>query len=254
MQSVSRKEVSMSTAGIGLLGSDADNELHPQFTRVLKGLDPDEVESYVSAVIRRVDGLERELKQVIEQRDLAQRRYASVREEAYRQAAARMGDVLRTADMQAERLRQESEEEAARRIAEATEEGERIRMDAQGEAHRLRQEGQSTLRLAQAEAERVLGGLAARREAMIAEMSVIRERMSGVLEQLENVIGASAQPLAITEAQQPARLPDVGELEQTTLIEQPDIELGGETDDLLGMDDGFDFVIPDILGSELDEP
>src|SRR5437588_1780985 len=254
MQAVSRKEVSMSTAGIGLLGSDADNEMHPQFTRVLKGLDPDEVESYVSAVIRRVDGLERELKQVIEQRDLAQRRYASVREEAYRQAAARMGDVLRTADMQAERLRQESEEEAARRIAEATEEGERIRMDAQGEAHRLRQEGQSTLRLAQAEAERVLGGLAARREAMIAEMTVIRDRMTGVLEQLENVIGATAQPLEITPRPEPDDAPEVMIAQQTTLIEQPDIDLGNESDDLLSMDGGFDFEIPDILGTELDEP
>ena len=243
----------MSTAGIGLLGSDADNEMHPQFTRVLKGLDPDEVESYVSAVIRRVDGLERELKQVIEQRDLAQRRHASVREEAYRQAAARMGDVLRTADMQAERLRQESEEEAARRIAEATEEGERIRMDAQGEAHRLRQEGQSTLRLAQAEAERVLGGLAARREAMIAEMTVIRDRMGGVLEQLENVIGATAQPLLITSRPEPDA-PEVVIAQQTTLIEQPDIDLGNGSDDLLSMDGGFDFEIPDILGTELDEP
>ena len=244
----------MSTAGIGLLGSDADDELHPQFTRVLKGLDPDEVESYVSAVIRRVDGLERELKQVVEQRDLAQRRYASVREEAYRQAAARMGDVLRTADMQAEQLRKESEEEAARRIAEATEEGERTRLDAQGEAHRLRQEGQSTLRLAQAEAERVLGGLAARREAMIAEMTVIRDRMSGVLEQLENVIGATVQPRAITEPLTSNDSPEIIVAQQTTLIEQPDIDLGEESDALLGMDEGFDFTIPDILGSEFDEP
>lgn len=244
----------MSTAGIGLLGSDADDELHPQFTRVLKGFDPDEVESYVSAVIRRVDGLEKELKQVAEQRDLAQRRYASVREEAYRQAAARMGDVLRTADMQAERLRQESEEEATRRVAEATEEGERIRLDAQGEAHRLRQEGQSTLRLAQAEAERVLGGLAARREAMIAEMTVIRDRMSGVLEQLENGIGASKEPVAIAEAPEPDDPAEIMVARQTTLIEQPDIDLGDAPDDLLGMDGTFDFEIPDILGSEFDEP
>jgi cell division septum initiation protein DivIVA len=242
MQSVSRKEVSMSTTGIGLLGSDAEDDLHPQFTRVLKGLDPDEVESYVSTVIRRVHGLEKELQQVIEQRDLAQRRYASVKEEAYRQAASRMADVIRTADMQVDRLRKESEEEAAHRVAEATKEGEQIRLDAQGEAHRLRQEGQSTLRLAQAEAERVLGGLAARREAMIAEMAVIRDRMSGVLEQLENVIGVSME--------QP--LPEGGE--QTSLMVQPDIELGDESDDMLGLDESFDFVIPDILGSELDEP
>ena len=244
----------MSTTGIGLLGSDADEELHPQFTRVLKGLDPDEVESYVSAVIRRVDGLERELKQAVEQRDLAQRRYASVREEAYRQAAARMGDVLRTADTLAEQLKKESEEEAARRIAAATEEGERIRLDAQGEAHRLRQEGQNALRLAQAEAERVLGGLTARREAMIAEMSVIRDRMSGVLDQLENVIGATTQPLAITERPELDDSAGVMLAQQTTLVEQPDIDLGNASDDLLSMDGGFDFEIPDILGTELDEP
>ena len=244
----------MSTAGIGLLGSDADDELHPQFTRVLKGLDPDEVESYVSAVIRRVDALERELRQAVEQRDLAQRRYASVREEAYRQAAARMGDVLRTADMQAEQLRKQSEEEAARRVAEATEEGERIRLDAQGEAHRLRQEGQSALRLAQAEAERVLGGLSARREAMIAEMTVIRDRMSGVLEQLENVIGASKEPLAIAVVTEPEDPPEIVIAQQTTLIDAPDIDLGDATDDLLSMDEAFDFEIPDILGTELDEP
>ena len=42
--------------------------------------------------------------------------------------------------------------------------------------------------------------------------------------------------------------------QQTTLIEQPDIDLGNESDDLLSMDGGFDFEIPDILGTELDEP
>jgi vacuolar-type H+-ATPase subunit H len=248
MQSVSRKEVPLSTTGVGLVGSEAGEDLHPQFTRVLKGLDPDEVESYVSQMIRRVHSLEKAVLEIQEQRDAAQRRYASVKEEAYRQAASRMADVLRTADMQADRLRKESEDEATHRVAEATKQGEQIRFDAQGEAHRLRQEGLSTLRLAQAEAERVLGGLAARREAMIAEMGVIRDRMNGVLEQLENVIGISVEQR--TRATQDKA---VQEMKQEP-IPQPDIEVDRGSNELLGLEEGFDFIIPDILGTEIDEP
>ena len=78
--------------------------------------------------------------------------------------------------------------------------------------------------------------------------------MTGVLEQLENVIGATAQPLEITPRPEPDDAPEVMIAQQTTLIEQPDIDLGNESDDLLSMDGGFDFEIPDILGTELDEP
>jgi DivIVA domain-containing protein len=250
----------MSTTGIGLLGSDAGEELHPQFTRVLKGFDADEVEEFLEQMARRTQSLEKALEDMREQRDAAQRRYASVKDEAYRQAASRMADVLRTADLQAERLRTESEDEATHRVAEATKQGEQIRFEAQTEAQRLRQEGASILRLAQAESERVLGGLAARREAMIAEMGVIRDRMNGVLEQLENVIGLSVEQrerAMLSETIDASAIAEAAATESTREVATEPTshrEIDTANDDLLGLEEGFDLIIPDFLGSENDEP
>jgi len=261
MQSASRKEVSMSTTGIGLLGAHAGEELHPQFTRVLKGFDADEVEEFLEQMAHRIQSLEKALQDMREQRDAAQRRYASVKDEAYRHAASRMADVLRTADLQAERLRTESEDEATHRVAEATKQGEQIRFEAQTEAQRLRQEGASILRLAQAESERVLGGLAARREAMIAEMGVIRDRMNGVLEQLENVIGLSVEQRERARQSEPtidpsavAAAPATESTREVATEPTSHREIDTANDDLLGLEEGFDLIIPDFLGSEDDEP
>src|SRR5947209_10768106 len=110
-QSVSRKEVPMSMTGIGILGTDTDDEPRPQFTRVLKGFDSEEVEAFVDQMSRRIQSLERALDDMREQRDHAQKRYAAVKDEAYQQVAARMAEVVRTADQEAEKMHHDAEDE-----------------------------------------------------------------------------------------------------------------------------------------------
>ena len=229
----------MSLTRIGFLDSETDDELHPQFTRVLKGLDPDEVQAYVGQMASRIGALEQALEEMREQRDAAQRRYASVKDEAYRQAAARMADVLRIADQQADKIRRESEEERTRRLADTIQQADQIKREAEADVHRMRQDGQQGLRMAQAEAERVLGGLAARREAMVADMVVIKDRVNGLMEQLQSTIALS-------------KTQDVLDLSMHQM-ESPMDDQDPARDDLLGLPEGFDLVLPDILPVDEEE-
>jgi len=225
--------------GLSFLGSDIEEETHPPFSRVLKGFDVEEVEAFARKMASRIESLEQALEEMREQRDSAQRRYASVKDEAYRQAAARMADVLRAADQQAEKIRTESEEERTRRIADAIQHAEQTRRQAESEAGRMREEGERHLSAAQAEVNRVLGGLSARREAMLADMLVIKERVGALLGQVESTISLST-------AQDVVDLSNRREMQETSIDDPTD----PEKDELLGLPEGFDLVLPDILSVE----
>jgi len=225
--------------GLGFLGADTDEEMHPQFSRVLKGFDVEEVEAFARQMASRIESLEQALEEMREQRDSAQRRYASVKDEAYRQAAARMADVLRAADQQAEKIRTESEEERTRRIADAIQHAEQTRRQAESEAGRMREEAERHLAAAQAEVNRVLGGLSSRREAMLADMLVIKERVGALLGQVESTISLST-------AQDVVDLSNRREMQDTSIDDPTD----PERDELLGLPEGFDLVLPDILSVE----
>ena len=104
----------------------------------------------------------------------------------------------------------------------------------------MREEGEQSLRMAQAESERVLGGLAARREAMVADMVVIKDRVNGLMEQLESTIALS-------------KTQDVLDL---SMHQAEPADLDGQDparDDLLGLPEGFDLVLPDILPVDEEE-
>jgi hypothetical protein len=166
-----------------------------------------------------------------------------VKDEAYRQAAGRMADVLRAADQQAEKIHRESEEEATRRVADAIQQAEQIGHQADADAYRMRQEAEKSMSLAQTEVERVLGGLAARREAMIADMMVIKDRVSALFGQIESTISLSMAQ-------------DIVDLSKHQESPESSNGLAGEDsekEDLLGLPEGFDLVLPDILPVEDEE-
>lgn len=190
----------MSMAGLGFLGSDTEDDRHPQFSRVLKGFDSEEVDAFIEQLTTRIQTLERALQDTAAERDTAQRRYASVKDEAYRQAANRMAEVLRVADQVADRLRRDSEEEARRRIADAEQRAAQILREAEDGSARLRQEGEEALAAAHAGVERMLGGLAIRRDGIMADMQAIRERMAGLIKDLEGTV-------AMAKAQDPIGIP-----------------------------------------------
>src|SRR5206468_6802976 len=100
----------MSTVDIDLFGPPSEeDELHPDFAKVLLGFDPRHVEEFVGQVVERITLLERRLKDTRTHLEAANRRAAAAREEAYGEVAARMAELLRAADHQAERVRQDTD-------------------------------------------------------------------------------------------------------------------------------------------------
>jgi hypothetical protein len=95
---------------------------------------------------------------------------------------------------------------------------------------------------------------------MIAEMGVIRDRMNGVLEQLENVIGLSVEQrerAMLSETIDASAIAEAAATESTREVATEPTshrEIDTANDDLLGLEEGFDLIIPDFLGSENDEP
>jgi cell division septum initiation protein DivIVA len=225
----------MSTADLDLFGPpDADGS--PRFTQVLRGYDPEQVRGYFLQLTARIDTLERELEDAVSQRDVARRRYAMARDDAYNQLAGRMAELLKVADQQAEKIRREAEDESKHRIDEARHLSTQIQRESEAESERLRQQAMEVLRLAEADRDRVLGGLTASRDAVVAELQATKEHMVTVVQQLE-VAMAVAQAAYPTEDM---------------------VDLSGgrgsgddpQADDLLGRSEGFEIMIPEFISND----
>jgi cell division septum initiation protein DivIVA len=205
--------------------------LHPQFAKVFKGFDPQQVEEYVTQTAERLQGLEENLERVRRERDAAQESVARLREDAYQQVADRIADVMRSADESAAELVRQAEEEANRRLAEASRRSSvfqrdaeaaarRVRDDAEAEAGRLHQEARETLANAQGEAERVLGGLDARRAAIFEELGGLRTQVAMLVGLLDRVVdgspsSATVEPAAAAPDEEPLDVIDLSSMEET---------------------------------------
>jgi cell division septum initiation protein DivIVA len=233
-----RKEAPMSVADVGLFGSqDREDLLHPEFTRVLKGYDPEQVETFIAKIGEHVERLDKELRTTMDQLEATQRRYSSAREEAYGQVAAKMAEVIRTADQQADRIRRETEEQSVRRVSDAEQQAAQIRREAETDVARLRQESEELVGKANSEGERILGGISSQKVAMLAELRTIRKRLIGVVDLLE-----SAAPV------------DEPEVRGTSRADRSPGAIGDAgMNDLLGDPEGFDLVLPEILSPEDEE-
>jgi cell division septum initiation protein DivIVA len=218
----------MSTADLELFGPpDADGS--PRFTQVLRGYDPEQVRGYFLQLTARIETLERELEDVVSQRDAARRRYTMARDDAYNQLAGRMAEMLKVADQQAEKIRRDAEDETKHRLDEARHLATQIQRESEGEADRLRQQATEVLRQAEADRDRVLGGLQATREHMVT-----------VVQQLE-VAMAVAQAAYPTDS-------------LVDLTIQDGVADDPKADDLLGSTEGFEIMIPEFIsGEEPDE-
>jgi cell division septum initiation protein DivIVA len=211
--------------------------LHPQFTKVLKGFDSEEVETFITELTHRIQQLEENLQQVLEERDQARRRYASVQAEAYRQVAGRMADVLRTADGLAEKLRREAEEEARRTVADAANRASDLRKHAEAEAARLRADGHRALEAAEAKATEIMTHLQTRRQEMRTQFESVKLQTTALLEQADRaILAATAKDVVEPAPASVARVPTViGSA--ATLSETPD--------DLLAQTQSFEIVVID---------
>ena len=178
---------------------------HPEFTRVFKGFDPQEVDEFVGQMVERVQVLEENLERARAELAGARQSAASIREEAYRQVADRIAGVIHAADESAGDLVREAEDAAQRRVLDAAAQADqiqreaeaaaaRMRLEAEAHADRVSRQGEESLMAARNEADRVLGGLDSKRREMFEELGTVRERMGVLLGILNNVLSGAAVP------------------------------------------------------------
>jgi DivIVA domain-containing protein len=186
----------MSDLDLPLLPS-ADQIRRRQFATVRRGYDPDQVTEYLSQIATQVEALENELR---EERMQASGRTEApptpaapplpvaqplTDEDAYAQLSARLANVLRTADEQAQQLVADARAEAKKIMEEAQAEADAVRVDAQATAEDARTKSAAELERAREEADRVLGGLEQRREAMLIQMHDMQSKLLAVAQNLD---------------------------------------------------------------------
>jgi len=163
-----------------------------EFATIRRGYDPEQVREYLQQIAKQVDTLEQELREA-RLRTAPQEQVVALpaqgpADDPYERLAARVADVLRASDEQAEKILQDAYKEAALTLVEARSETSRIRVDAQSRAQDARQQGDAILQNAKVEAERVLSSLSARRETFVEQLQQMRSRLIGVAQELETAI------------------------------------------------------------------
>jgi DivIVA domain-containing protein len=174
-----------------------------EFATIRRGYDPEQVRHYLGQVAAQVETLERQLREakleaesaaaptVISETDHATES-ADPNEVAppdpYEEFASRLGELIRAADGQANKIVGEAEAEANRQVAEARAEADRIRTDAQSRAEEARQQGDEVLTKARLEAERVLSTLSTRRGHLVDQLQQMQSRLLGVAQEQESAL------------------------------------------------------------------
>src|SRR5436190_4016350 len=189
----------MSMVDLDLFGTPPeDDELHPEFAKVLLGFDPRHVEEFVSQTEDRIATLERQLQEARTQLDAATRRLTTAREEAYGDVAGRMAELLRAADHYADKLRRETDDNSRRILAEAAQQAEQIRRDSEAEADVSRAAAEAELREARAEADRLLGQLGRQRDVLVGVLQGMRSHMLELVADVDATMAEAQAPTAFT--------------------------------------------------------
>jgi cell division septum initiation protein DivIVA len=181
----------MSMTDLDLFPSDSDAMPDPQFTTTRNGYNPREVEDFIRRMADQIETLkgdvkrmERALRQAQAEGESARQHHAAARAEVYEEFAARMAELLRTADDQADRVKQEADEEASKQLTEASQQAEKTIHDANAEADRVKWEGLEAVRRARMEAEKVVQEITSFRRSVRGELQALHERLITVVEEL----------------------------------------------------------------------
>jgi DivIVA domain-containing protein len=172
-----------------------------EFATIRRGYDPEQVRDYLRQVAAQVETLERQVREARLEAESAQSTGAQPEAQAppdleptpqvdpYDELAARLAELIRSADGQAGRIMSEAQAEGTRQLSEARAEADRIRTDAQSQAEAARQQGDEVLHHANVEAERVLATLSTRREHLVDQLQQMQSRLLGVAQELESALG-----------------------------------------------------------------
>jgi DivIVA domain-containing protein len=191
-----------------------------RFAVVRRGFDPDQVQVYLEQIAGWIEQLESELHTAREELDAAARR-AEQPVDPYNRLGARVAELMRTAEEQAERIQREAEEEASRKLDDLQTEVDRIRTEARAGAERLRREAEEeatrlqaeagqtlerarteaaqTLERARAEANSVLASLTGQRDMLVTELRGTRRRLSDLVVAIDATVQATPSIPAMME-------------------------------------------------------
>jgi DivIVA domain-containing protein len=236
----------VSTADVELFGPPDADGTYPRFTTVLRGYDPEQVRDYVLRLGARVDELEQELEEARSERDAARKRFGTARDDAYNQLGLRMADVLRTADRQAEKIREDADEEVKQRVAQSKQLAQQIEREAEERAEQLRAEGQELRQRTAVEREQLLGGLVASRDIALSDLGAAKDHLVGIVDRLEvaiEVVRSARIGDGVTESPESAPGRDSAAAPQTT----PEVE------DILTRTEGFEIMLPEFLLRETED-
>ena len=198
-----------------------DGELLHDFTLVRRGYEPEEVNDHLRQLSVRTDALERQLRDAEAQLSAMRRgnddvwksAYRTAKDELYGRFAARLSEVLKTADRVADEARTEAEESARASVEQARAEAERLTLESRQQSEELRRGAEEARDRATAERETILRDLESRRDTMIAEVREAADRLSSAVGRLFELLPAAPGPL--TGAAQPE--------DEETLLEVPDL-------------------------------
>ncbi len=165
-----------------------------EFVTTRRGYDAEQVRDYLEQVAVQVAAMEAMLREARLEAETAMRAQASPRVDPYEQLARRVGDVIRSADQEAARVKQEAAQDAARTMAEARTEAARIRADAEAETGAAKAEAEAMLRGAREQADKAVAGLSTRRDELVGQLSTMQERLLGVARELEDTIERREAP------------------------------------------------------------
>jgi len=172
----------------------------PEFATVRRGYDPTQVLEYLSGVADHVEALESKVRQLESDLGEARRQVAAGANQGlasgdpYESVSARVADLVKTFDLDVEKLRGDAKVEVDRMLSEARTAAERLILDAQNKAKEVRAQAERALQDARNEANKVLAGLSSRKEALLGELRTIREVMLNSAKDLEPTLdGKSAE-------------------------------------------------------------
>lgn len=194
-----------------------EGDLLHDFTLVRRGYDPEEVNDHLRQLSVRTDALERQLKDAEAQLSAMRRgnddvwksAYRTAKEELYGRFAARLSEVLKTADRVAEETRTEAEETARVEVEQARSEAEQSTLKARQESEDLRRGAEEARDRAVTERDTVLHDLATRRDSLIGEVREAADRLSSAVGRLYELLPADPDPAPTEGAAALLEVPDL---------------------------------------------
>ena len=158
-----------------------------RFESVRRGVDPDEVDDFLAAMVASIDALESKLAAGTVAAEGAP---SPAEAEASDRHSERIARLVAVVERENEQVVAEAKEEAVTIVSEAADEADRLRSDARRAAERSTDEARASLTQAEAQAKEMLSTVEGRRRQVTEELTEMQERLLKIVKGLETSLGS----------------------------------------------------------------